>query len=119
MSFIRADTVWIMNPDDNAVKAFVTALASDVKGGCLHRSSSRGDSNMHLFLNSLTEDKGAKFELLVLEAALANVTNKFKRHLNLLKPVADLLPQASHELSSFLIFSNHVDCGWIIHSTTG
>ena len=32
-----------------------------------------------------------RFELVVLETALHSVTDKFKRHLNLLKPVLELL----------------------------
>jgi hypothetical protein len=47
---------------------------------------------MHAFLNSLSSERQhQRFELVVLETALHAVTDKFKRHLNLLKPVIELL----------------------------
>lgn len=82
----------IMHPEENSVKTFVAELRNQISSKADGRTQRNlRESNMHLFLNSLTDRSGQKFELLVLETTLATVTNKFKRHLNLLKPVLDLL----------------------------
>jgi len=98
---------FVLNPRNNIVKDFVKELEDScnvppsVIGGNGHSDSVNAYINM---LTHASNRSDMAFEHVVLEKALANVTNKLQRHLILTKPALDmLLEQISQDPSTPMI----------------
>jgi len=103
------DRCVLLHPDDPVVADFAAAIVDQLegapdKGSARKRGNGRGGrsiraeggSSMHVFLDALSETarasgEGAKFECVVMEAALSTVASKYRRNLNLVMPIMELL----------------------------
>ncbi len=116
------ESCMVLHPEDGAVAAFVEEMKKQLRDnnnqsgaadededleedqdGRLHVGFSTGgahhtaDSQMHVFLEALGDRSGQKFEAAVLEAAVSTVSRKYRRQLNLLRPMMDVM---LHETTS-------------------
>ncbi len=99
------DSCLLLHSDDAVVSAFVGEMQRQLRAKEAGRAdgedeerraqerSRMGDSQMHIFLDALTDTTEQKFEATVLEVALSTVSKKYRRQLNLLRPMLDVLLQ--------------------------
>jgi len=107
------DKCLIFDPEREIVQNFLKDLCLDLQyeGSRIHdlNTKNQQSSITNYYKSSLTE-KESYFEHIVLESSLSNVTKKFKRHLEIIKPALDVLLQqiaqdpATYNLRRLLAF---------------
>lgn len=86
----------IFNPEHNATQKFINELKEQFKDG---EDEFKVDNNSEpsmrlLYLDSCINNvRDQEFEHVILESALENVVNKFRRHLRIKKPALEMLLQ--------------------------
>lgn len=91
--FCQKDRCLILSPEEIPVQSFAADLKHHLTVGQNRQEIRTGEPTMHHFLESLNNGSHENFEVIVLETALGHVVSKFKRLLNILKPVLDLVLQ--------------------------
>jgi len=83
----------IFNPDENATKSFISELTEQFKAG--ENELRNTDCSMRmLYLDSyISNVRDQDFEFVILESALENIVNKFRRHIRIKKPALEMLLQ--------------------------
>ena len=77
----------IFNPEENGTKMFISELIEQFK-----RGANNDYSSMVLYPgNYISIDGDQDYEIVILEIALENIVNKFRRHVKIKKPALEML----------------------------
>ena len=83
----------VFDPDREIVQNFLSDLGANVNEGTgtCHKTFAITSSYYNTYYEKRKEEKEVYFEHIVLECCLSNVTKKFQRHLDIIKPALDVL----------------------------
>jgi len=105
------DKCLLLDPHRNIMKNFIQEISGDLNGnnGSTKQPKTNGSCSItHYYKSSILQD--SDFEHIILENALSNIVQKYKRHLDIIKPALDILLQqiaqdpATHNLRRLLAF---------------